>query len=108
MSSRPSAAAASRNTRSLSYQRTDQPRASAAAARTSRYITVSATVCARLSAIRASTVGGSGGHARSAMLAIETIIDQHTQRVLFGELTPADAAASFIAELQQALDDAAI
>lgn len=40
--------------------------------------------------------------------AIETIIDQHTQRVLFGELTPEDAAASFIAELQQALDDAAI
>ena len=26
----------------------------------------------------------------------------------FGEMTPADAAASFIAELQQALDDAAI
>ncbi|KJL41541.1 MULTISPECIES: ABC transporter substrate-binding protein [Microbacterium] len=40
--------------------------------------------------------------------AIETIIDQHTQRVLFGEVTPEDAAASFIAELQQALDDAAI
>lgn len=40
--------------------------------------------------------------------AIETIIDQHTQRVLFGELTPEDAAVSFIAELQQALDDAAI
>ncbi|MCO5954829.1 ABC transporter substrate-binding protein [Microbacterium yannicii] len=40
--------------------------------------------------------------------AIETIIDQHTQRVLFGELSPADAAESFIAELQQALDDAAI
>ncbi|WP_243074093.1 ABC transporter substrate-binding protein [Microbacterium sp. SS28] len=40
--------------------------------------------------------------------AIETIIDQHTQRVLFGELTPEDAAASFIAELQQALDDAAV
>ncbi|MFE5408585.1 ABC transporter substrate-binding protein [Microbacterium sp. NPDC056569] len=40
--------------------------------------------------------------------AIETIIDQHTQRVLFGEQTPEDAAASFIAELQQALDDAAI
>jgi len=40
--------------------------------------------------------------------AIETIIDQHTQRVLFGEVTPEDAAESFIAELQQALDDAAI
>ena len=40
--------------------------------------------------------------------AIETIIDQHTQQVLFGEKTPEDAAASFIAELQQALDDAAI
>ncbi|WP_127792366.1 ABC transporter substrate-binding protein [Agromyces sp. LHK192] len=40
--------------------------------------------------------------------AIETIIDQHTQKVLFGELTPADAAASFIEELQRALDDAAI
>jgi multiple sugar transport system substrate-binding protein len=40
--------------------------------------------------------------------AIETIIDQHTQRVLFGEMTPADAAASFIAELQRALDDAAV
>jgi len=40
--------------------------------------------------------------------AIETIIDQHTQKVLFGELTPADAAKSFIKELQQALDDAAI
>ncbi|KQP70326.1 MULTISPECIES: ABC transporter substrate-binding protein [Microbacterium] len=40
--------------------------------------------------------------------AIETIIDQHTQRVLFGEVTPEDAAASFIAELQRALDDAAI
>lgn len=40
--------------------------------------------------------------------AIETIIDQHTQRVLFKELTPEDAAASFIAELQRALDDAAV
>lgn len=40
--------------------------------------------------------------------AIETIIDQHTQKVLFGDMTPADAAASFIAELQLALDDAAI
>jgi multiple sugar transport system substrate-binding protein len=40
--------------------------------------------------------------------AIETIIDQHTQKVLFGELTPADAAKSFIKELQRALDDAAI
>ena len=40
--------------------------------------------------------------------AIETIIDQHTQQVLFGEKTPEEAAASFIAELQQALDDAAI
>lgn len=40
--------------------------------------------------------------------AIETIIDQHTQKVLFGDMTPEDAAASFIAELQQALDDAAI
>jgi multiple sugar transport system substrate-binding protein len=40
--------------------------------------------------------------------AIETIVDQHTQRVLFGEQTPEEAAESFIAELQQALDDAAI
>lgn len=40
--------------------------------------------------------------------AIETIIDQHTQRVLFGEQTPQEAAASFIKELQRALDDAAI
>ncbi|UOE43989.1 ABC transporter substrate-binding protein [Agromyces larvae] len=40
--------------------------------------------------------------------AIETIIDQHTQRVLFGELTPEEAAKSFIDELQTALDDAAI
>ncbi|MDY0910607.1 ABC transporter substrate-binding protein [Microbacterium sp. CFBP9034] len=40
--------------------------------------------------------------------AIETIIDQHTQKVLFGDMTPADAAASFLAELQLALDDAAI
>ena len=40
--------------------------------------------------------------------AIEAIIDQHTQKVLFGEMTPEEAAASFIAELQQALDDAAI
>ena len=39
---------------------------------------------------------------------IEAIIDQHTQQVLFGEKTPEEAAASFIAELQQALDDAAI
>ena len=40
--------------------------------------------------------------------AIEAIIDQHTQKVLFGEMTPEEAAASFIAELQQALDDAAV
>ncbi|WP_394554701.1 ABC transporter substrate-binding protein [Agromyces sp. MMS24-JH15] len=40
--------------------------------------------------------------------AIETIIDQHTQAVLFGQETPEDAAAAFIEELQQALDDAAI
>lgn len=40
--------------------------------------------------------------------AIETIIDQHTQQVLFGEMSPEDAAASFIEELQRALDDAAI
>lgn len=40
--------------------------------------------------------------------AIETIIDQHTQQVLFGELSPEEAAASFIEELQRALDDAAI
>ncbi|MRG61679.1 extracellular solute-binding protein [Agromyces sp. CFH 90414] len=40
--------------------------------------------------------------------AIETIIDQHTQKVLFGELTPEQAATSFIEELQRALDDAAI
>ncbi|GAA1523581.1 multiple sugar transport system substrate-binding protein [Agromyces terreus] len=40
--------------------------------------------------------------------AVETIIDQHTQKVLFGELTPEQAATSFIEELQRALDDAAI
>ncbi|GAA2975231.1 multiple sugar transport system substrate-binding protein [Microbacterium terrae] len=40
--------------------------------------------------------------------AIETIIDQQTQRVLFGEATPEQAAADFIEELQRALDDAAI
>ncbi|QKJ18659.1 ABC transporter substrate-binding protein [Microbacterium hominis] len=40
--------------------------------------------------------------------AIETIIDQHTQQVLFGEMTPDEAAASFIEELQRALDDAAV
>lgn len=40
--------------------------------------------------------------------AIEVIIEQHTQKVLFGELSPEDAAKSFIAELQQALDDAAV
>ncbi|WP_350347787.1 sugar ABC transporter substrate-binding protein [Agromyces sp. G08B096] len=40
--------------------------------------------------------------------AIEAIIDQHTQKVLFGELTPEQAATSFIEELQRALDDAAI
>lgn len=39
---------------------------------------------------------------------IESIIDQHTQQVLFGEMTPEEAAASFIAELQRSLDDAAI
>jgi multiple sugar transport system substrate-binding protein len=40
--------------------------------------------------------------------AIEAIIDQHTQKVLFGEMTPEEAATSFIAELQRALDDAAV
>ncbi|MGI9823073.1 ABC transporter substrate-binding protein [Agromyces sp. Marseille-Q5079] len=40
--------------------------------------------------------------------AIEAIIDQHTQKVLFGELTPEEAATSFIEELQRSLDDAAI
>jgi multiple sugar transport system substrate-binding protein len=40
--------------------------------------------------------------------AIETIIDQHSQAVLFGDQTPQEAAASFIEELQRALDDAAI
>ena len=72
MSWRPSASAASRNTRSRSYQCTDQPRASAAVARASRYITESAMVCARLSAIRSSIVGGSSGQARIAMLVIGT------------------------------------
>ncbi|GLI26700.1 sugar ABC transporter substrate-binding protein [Agromyces rhizosphaerae] len=38
--------------------------------------------------------------------AIEDIIDQNTQKVLFGELTPEEAAAAFIEELQRALDDA--
>ena len=52
MSAPPSAAAAWWNTCARSYQWTDQPRASAAAARASRYMTESATVCARLSAIR--------------------------------------------------------
>ena len=61
MSAQPSASAASRNTRSGLYQCTDQPRASAAEARASRYMTESATVCARLSAIRSSIVCGSLG-----------------------------------------------
>ena len=39
---------------------------------------------------------------------IETIISQHTQQVLFGEMTPEEAAASFVAELQRSLDDAAL
>ena len=39
---------------------------------------------------------------------IEAIIDQHTQQVLFGEMTPDEAAASFLEQLQQALDDAAV
>ncbi|MWB97616.1 ABC transporter substrate-binding protein [Agromyces seonyuensis] len=39
---------------------------------------------------------------------IETIIDQHTTAVLFGEMTPDEAAASFLEELQTALDDAAV
>ena len=38
--------------------------------------------------------------------AAETILDSHTEQVLFGTLSPEDAAASFIAELQRALDDA--
>ncbi|WP_353808674.1 ABC transporter substrate-binding protein [Agromyces sp. SYSU T00194] len=38
--------------------------------------------------------------------AIEDVIDQNTQKVLFGELTPEEAAAAFIEELQRALDDA--
>jgi hypothetical protein len=72
MSSRPSTVAASRNTRSRSYQYTDHPRASAAVARASRYMTESAMVCARWSAIRSSIVGGSLGHARIAMPATGT------------------------------------
>ncbi len=40
--------------------------------------------------------------------AIETVVEQHTQQVLFGELTPEEAAESFIEDLQQALDDAAM
>lgn len=40
--------------------------------------------------------------------AIETVVEQHTQQVLFGELTPDEAAESFIKDLQQALDDAAL
>ena len=39
---------------------------------------------------------------------IEAIIDQHTQQVLFGEMTPDEAAASFLEQLQQALEDAAV
>lgn len=38
--------------------------------------------------------------------AAETILDTHTEQVLFGTLTPEQAAQSFIAELQRALDDA--
>src|SRR5260221_4976723 len=71
-SSMPSAAAPSRSTRSPSYPYTDQPRASATAARAWRYMTESATVCARLSLIRSSIVRGRSGHARMAMLAIGT------------------------------------
>src|SRR5215469_11955556 len=55
----PSAAVASRNTCSRSYQYTDQPRASAAVAKASLYITESATFAARVSTIRSSVVGGS-------------------------------------------------
>ena len=68
--SQPSTVAASRNTRSRSYQHTDQPRASAAVARASRYMTESATLCARLSAMRSAVVGGSSGQTRIAILAI--------------------------------------
>src|SRR5579864_6184456 len=72
MSWGPITAAASRNTRSRSYQCTDQPRSSAALARAWRYMTESATFAARVSAIRSSVVGGSLGHTRMAMLAIGT------------------------------------
>ena len=47
------------------------------------------------------------GHAPGGGV-IEAIIDQHTQQVLFGEMTPDEAAASFLEQLQQALDDAAV
>ena len=58
MSSTPRAAAASEKARFRSYQTTDQPRSSAASASASRYMTVSATVWARLSLMRSSTVVG--------------------------------------------------
>src|SRR4029079_7776296 len=64
--------AASRNTRSRSYQWTDQPRASAAVASASRYMTESATFAARVSTMRSSVVTGSLGHTRIAMLVIGT------------------------------------
>lgn len=36
------------------------------------------------------------------------IVQRHTEQVMFGEMTPEEAADSFIDELQTALDDAAI
>ncbi len=75
MSARPTAGAASRNTRSRSYQWTDHPRASAEAARASGYITELATVCARWSAIRSSVVGG-----RVRTQADRNPLDQHGYR----------------------------
>ena len=65
-----SARAASPNTRSRSYQCTTSRALRRHGPRASRYMTESATVCARWSAMRCSTVGGRGGQARSATRAI--------------------------------------
>src|SRR5262249_29624102 len=72
-SSQRTAAAASRNTCSPSYQCAIQPRASAAPARAWRYITESATFAARVLVIRSSIVGGRLEHTRMAMLAIGVV-----------------------------------
>src|SRR3954453_15718527 len=62
-----SAVVARLDTSSRSYQRTDQPRDSAAVARASRYMIESATLDARVSLIRSSIVSGSLGQARIAI-----------------------------------------